>query len=305
MAKNKVNNPHDKFVKEMFGDIDMAKSFLKYKLPQNLVNLLDFETVVHENTTFVSKELKDYFADLIFKIQLKHNDRSLFISVLVENKSIPDEYILFQLNEYLGGAYRSQIRQKQTLRPVIPFIYYHGNEEWNIRQIPEFFPDYPKEIHSYLPKFQFEFLSLRATSDEEISSIDNKMVYAALMMQKYRHNLQTLEDILSHLFQSLENYTERNFLYTIIVYSLSVTQLSEDRIIEIAAETEENLKNIVMSTYENILEKGIQKGIAANTVKTILNSFDNDVSIPLIANITELSEKEVIKILKENGRDLS
>ncbi|MBK8886810.1 MAG: hypothetical protein IPN46_09780 [Saprospiraceae bacterium] len=47
---------------------------------------------------------------------------------------------------------------------------------------------------------------------------------------------------------------------------------------------------------------GIQKGIFKNQVQIVLNCHENKIPVPLIANITQLSEIEVISILKDNGK---
>jgi predicted transposase/invertase (TIGR01784 family) len=180
MAKSKINNPHDKFVKEMFADKQMAVAFLKAKLPDFFAKNIDFNTVMYENTSFLSKELNQYFADIIFKFKLKPFDKDLFISILIENKSAPDELIYFQLLDYLAVAYRPQLKSSEKPIPVIPFVYYHGNKEWLIREIPDFFRDYPAEVFPYLPTFKYEFISLRDMTDDEIGSIDNKLIYASL-----------------------------------------------------------------------------------------------------------------------------
>jgi hypothetical protein len=231
MAKSKINNPHDKFVKEMFADKQMALAFLQTKLPKHVIPLIDFSTFKPVNTTFISKNLNINFADLIYKFKLTNVKEELYISVLIENKSVPDEYILFQLLEYLGGAYRKQLQSKEFPIPVLPFIYYHGNSDWLIKEIPDFFESYPKEILKYLPNFSYEFISLINMSDDEIGKIDNKMLYASLMMQRHRHNSDILESMLLQLFKAVESYTDWNFLNTIIVYSLNVTEITEEKII--------------------------------------------------------------------------
>ena len=188
MAKSKINNPHDKFVKEMLADKQMAAAFLKAKLPDYFGKNLDFDTITYENTSFLRNELNQYFADIIFKFRFKPFDKDIFISILIENKSLPDELICFQLLDYLALAYRHQIKSTNKPIPVIPFVYYHGNKEWRIKEIPDFFSDYPNEVMQYLPNFMFEFISLRDMSDDEIGAIDNKMIYASLIMQRYRND---------------------------------------------------------------------------------------------------------------------
>jgi len=308
MAKSKINNPHDKFVKEMFADKQMALAFLETKLPDNILALVDLFTFTPINTSFINKNLNQYFADLIYKFKLKNADDELYISILIENKSVTDEYVLFQIIEYLGGAYRKQIQTKEFPIPVLPFIYYHGNNDWHIREIKDFFLAYPKEILAYLPSFKYEFISLQSMSDEDIGKIDNKMLYAALMMQRHRNDSLVLESMLIHLFKSIENYTDWNFLHTIIVYSLNVTEISEEKIVEITETTDPNFKEIVMSTYDRILtkgidlgiEKGIDLGIEKAMKKAILNGYNKGLSIAMICNINELSEEYVLKVLKEN-----
>ena len=47
---------------------------------------------------------------------------------------------------------------------------------------------------------------------------------------------------------------------------------------------------------------GMQKGEHKKQNEFVIKSFENDISISLIANITQLTEEEVIKILREHGK---
>ena len=65
-----------------------------------------------------------------------------------------------------------------------------------------------------------------------------------------------------------------------------------------------------MSTYDRLIEKGIEqgiekgieqgigKGIEQNTIDVIKNCLKNDIKIPMIVNITGLSEHKVVEIIK-------
>ena len=63
-----------------------------------------------------------------------------------------------------------------------------------------------------------------------------------------------------------------------------------------------------MTTYAKIKEEGKQEGRQEGEYKkqieVVLNCFDNKLPIPLIANITQLSEEDVIKILKEQKKNV-
>jgi hypothetical protein len=41
----KIQNPHDKFFKETFGNVTVTKDFLNNYLPQNIMNIIDIDTL--------------------------------------------------------------------------------------------------------------------------------------------------------------------------------------------------------------------------------------------------------------------
>lgn len=306
MAKKRIINAHDKFVKEMFADKEMVIAFLQNKLPKSILNIIDLQSISKENSTFINKELSESFADIVLKFKSINQDKELYISILIENKSIPDEYVVFQLLEYISSAYRIQIKMQEKPRPVIPFIYYHGNQEWHLKSIGDFFNDYPHEVKEYIPFIRSIFVSLRDMTDEQIGKVDNKLLYSALMMQRYRYDVKRLEDNLEQLLNSLNEYSDWNFLKTMIVYSINVTELTEAKIIEIADKGDEKIKGVIMSTYNHIFEKGIEKGIEKGVeltkVEMVLKGHDNKLSLSLLSNISGLSEAEILNILKTNNR---
>ena len=318
MAKNRITNAHDKFVKEMFSDKQMAIAFLEAKLPASLRSIIDLQSLSNENKSFISMELGEIFADIVLKFKVPSIEKELYISILIENKSVPDAYVIFQLQEYISGAYRNQIKMKEKLRPVIPFVYYHGNKEWELKSMKDFFVDYPKEILDYIPDIETIFISLRDMSDDQIGSIDNRMLYTALMMQRYRYDVKRLEENIEQLLISLTAYSDWNFLKTMIVYCLDVTELTESKIIEIADKGDKHIKDVIMSTYDQILEKGreegidlgiekgreegIEEGIEKAQVDMILKGHENKLDTSILSNISGIAESRVIEILINNGR---
>jgi len=49
------------------------------------------------------------------------------------------------------------------------------------------------------------------------------------------------------------------------------------------------------------IQKGEQIGIQKSKIAVVINSFENKIPISIIANITQLSEDEVVRILREHG----
>ena len=79
----------------------------------------------------------------------------------------------------------------------------------------------------------------------------------------------------------------------------------KDRIFEKQLETIAG-KTYPMGIEELILEQerkaGEKRGETKGILEIILSSYDNGLNVPIISNITGLSEKEVEKILKEKGK---
>ena len=100
--------------------------------------------------------------------------------------------------------------------------------------------------------------------------------------------------------------TDKNFLEILVVYSFSVTDLSEKNISESIESIPKPIKDKVMTTYDRIMnegiEKGIEKGVSKQRTEIILTLYDDGIGIPQISRYTKITEEEALKVLKENGR---
>lgn len=69
----KIQNPHDKFFKETFGHIEVAKDFLNNYLPENIIKIIDVDTLQLQKDSFINEELQESFSDLLFKVDINEN----------------------------------------------------------------------------------------------------------------------------------------------------------------------------------------------------------------------------------------
>ena len=56
-----ITNAHDKFFKEVFTRKDTAEEFLRHYLPENVVGLLDLDSLEYTKDSFIDRHLKEYF----------------------------------------------------------------------------------------------------------------------------------------------------------------------------------------------------------------------------------------------------
>ena len=81
----KIQNPHDKFFKETFGNVKVAKDFINNYVPQSILNIVDMNILEPQKDSFINKELQEAFSDLLFRTKI--NNREGYIYFLFEHKS--------------------------------------------------------------------------------------------------------------------------------------------------------------------------------------------------------------------------
>ena len=274
----------------------ISMDFMQFFLPKKIANSIDFNTISLSNSSFINQGLSEFFSDSIFECKLFAEDSSLYISILLEHKSYEDELTSFQILDYLSNSYRFQIKQNEKFKLVIPVVFYHGNKKWDFKNINDFFSTYPIEFQQFLPNFEIIFIDLNILDDNVIDNIANILLRTAILVQKYSFNPKELEEKFIKILNTLYLADNRNLFHTFLVYIFQVIEIKEDKLVQILKDVPNNIKSEIMSTYEILIEKGIEK----NKVETVINAFKNGISIQIIANITDLTIEKVEEILRNH-----
>ena len=129
---DKLANPHDKLFREIWSDAKTAREFLIDYLPEKVKNMVDLNTLEISKDSFIEKELKDYYSDILYKV--KFNGKPGFIYLLFEHKSYTEHLIHLQLLEYMLKIWRLHIKQtkKKRLPVIVPMVLYHGSGKWSV-----------------------------------------------------------------------------------------------------------------------------------------------------------------------------
>ena len=126
---------HDQFFRLLLGDIRHLAEFLRALLP-DLVEELDLEHALAEDTTFVDRATKRHVSDLLWRVPLRQATVPAHIYVLFEHKSAPDRDIFYQVLRMMmqvWGRYRTKRKTKvrkeesqsgssEPPKHVLPFI---------------------------------------------------------------------------------------------------------------------------------------------------------------------------------------
>ncbi len=296
---------HDNFIKHLLSHRELAVDFLRECLPRPLVSMIDFETLVPQDTSYVSKDLKATFSDLVWGVTI-HGQKKLRISLLLEHKSYVDSRAAFQLLEYLASEYRKQIKEQKKVEPIIPILYYHGRKDWDFKGLDTYFSEYPEVVMPYLPTFATEFVDLQKISHEQIQALTHSLLTGAILCQKYYFDPVGFEKHFRTIFENLTPYWGRNVTYSIFVYMLQNPLLNQRFIKESIKNLPEDMSRKVTTVYDQLIAQGMEKGIAQererSMVKTILNAYDNGFDLAAIRLITTESEEKINYILKQHKR---
>jgi predicted transposase YdaD len=72
----RIPNPHDKFFKESFSRLEVAKSFIEEVFPKDMRDKMNLNTLQLSNASYIDDMLRENFADLVYETDyrgLPHN----------------------------------------------------------------------------------------------------------------------------------------------------------------------------------------------------------------------------------------
>ena len=324
-----VTSPHDKLIREVYGDKDNAYSFLINHLPGKVLDLMEMATLEISKDSFIEKDLADYYSDILYRVMLRDGSAG-FIYLLFEHKSYHDKYVHLQLLEYMVKIWRLHIKQHKgepiRLPIVIPLLICHGRREWpeGAMRLTSMLSGPVDELVGYIPDFGFELYDMNRFSDDEIKG--TVMNRAMLLLFKYifkpelRHKLPEIFSLLRTL---MEKETGLQYLETVIRYLASVLdedELSLKQIKEMAEQAiSKETGEYIMTLAEKLRKEGEERGKLEGKLEGLKETielgitlkFPEDIDIVMfevnkINDVEKLVKiKEAIKIAKDNSQVLT
>jgi len=296
-----IQNPHDITFRDIFSDNLKAKELIEIVLPEKITEIFNWETFANENESFVDEELKEFFSDILFSVNIKSGE-DIKIYLLFEHKSYPDPEIWKQLITYLSRIYN----RMEKLTPVIPIVFYHGEKKWKISknfidsmELPE---DVKERLAEYIPDFKYALIDLN------IEDVDKMLI--SLTMKVILYTFKNISDFESK--EKIENFIKlaKNLFYEdsglkmiqkLLLYLYATNEINPTEMKEaINRLISDDKGNIAMTTAERLMKQGIEQGIeqgihqkAIDTAKALLNK---KMPVKEIVEITGLSVKEIEKL---------
>ncbi len=231
-----VNNPHDRFVKELISRPETARSLLETYLPEEIRVWLNLSTLKLAEQSWVDPQLREHFADLLYRLDwagLEKSEklRQPYLLLLVEHKSQPEREVAHQILQYMVQCWDNHLKKgKLPLPVVIPLVFYHGASEWKVSlQFAALFGELPDEMRPLVPHFEYQLLDFSANSKTLIQGEPFVRVALSLLRLVFHPDLAVVKAQLPEIFSQLPPSERRTIKYleTIFRYLSTVLPLAQ------------------------------------------------------------------------------
>lgn len=269
----KIQNPHDKFFKETFSNVEVAKDFINNYLPSNIASIIDVNTLEPQKDSFINEDLEEVFSDMLFKAEINH--KTGYVYFLFEHKSYSCKNVAFQLLRYMIEIWEAKIKKEKTyeLPIIIPLVVYHGEKEWKVKtELGEMITGYDElsqDVKRYIPNYEYLIYDLSKYTDEEIKGEAQLRILLSIFRDIFTKDREKLIESIERAAHYLDELDDRKtgieYFETFMKYIMNAGQkLKKTDIAEIIKKIENTYpegSDIVMTLAEILRKEGIQEGI--------------------------------------------
>ncbi|RHT32018.1 hypothetical protein DW801_11460 [Coprobacillus sp. AM32-11LB] len=276
-----IRNASDTTCKQLLRDEECFADLCNYAFFQGRQVIKPEELVSRENdlSTLIGNvddptEIKRY-RDVVRKASI-HGD---YVIIGVEHQSTFDKNMIFRILNYDATTYINQVESKKEVYPVGSFVFYTGDEEWNL---PETLKSIPSEMEPYI-------------NDWRLSVIDLKTMDARKLMNR---RLRDVVEISQSMFAgSYEGLRENRKIETESFMMAATFTRTNIRREDLPEGDEINMCKAMDQLFQRFENQGIEKG-KLNTLKELLKVKLGTLSSPLEKQLTNTSlEKLNVLIL--------
>ncbi|MCU0324897.1 MAG: Rpn family recombination-promoting nuclease/putative transposase [Spirosomaceae bacterium] len=308
-----MDNIHDKYFKDIFSQPQMVRELAYELLPTDLVESLNLDSLVLDNSSYINENLSENFADLVYSVETKRQ-KPLKIVLLLEHKSYQERYPHLQLLKYLIEVWDKDKSQKKELTTIIPIIFYHGKSRWKYQPMGAYFVKSEDFYLRYIPDFNYHLIDLSVLPNVKIIGFKDKFLALSTLILKYsriKNYLNVIFDELKVIFS--DDIEEQNRLNSTFIYIYYTSKLELDEIVDIFNKVSPKISEYAMTPFQRELNRsriegkmegrmeGKIEGKIEEQNKAILALHKKGMAESFIAEIFGISTtrvKEVIESIK-------
>ena len=290
-----IHDPHDRLFRNFLADINKAKDFLETYLQNNLKKQCDFSTLSFKPGSFIEKDLKHHFSDILYSIKIAGTEG--YIYTLIEHETTPNKLTPFKLLRYQIAIMKQHLDQGNKALPiVIPLLFYRGKKSPYpySTNIMDCFDNRALAEETFLKPYPL--IDITIIPDDELRK--HKSIAILELVQKNIHQRDALEFIKDIALQIAQKLLTHEQFKSLLYY---ITQEGESKNFEqfysTLAETLPNYREDIMTLAQQLEQKGLQQGLQQGERRKALaiarSLLNQNVPLPVIKSATGLSEQEI------------
>ena len=296
--KELIHQPHDKLFKAAFGQKEVAKDFLKNRLPPKILAKVDLETLTLCSSSYVSEELKSRQSDIVYKARTT-NQEEVFFYFLLEQQTREDPLQPLRVLEYNIFLAKDHFKEHKSKKIpyIINIVLYTGKKKYKgAKSLKDAFVS----EEAFRSMFYNNFLIELNAEDEEKISKDEKAALVEFVLREgewrdYCNYLAKKNPIVILLPSS-------PYCKETVVYILDRDRHSPEKVIK-ALHLPEDKQKEIMTALQQLEYRGIRKGRqegireGMEKIKRMARRLLADgYSIEEVADMASLSEEQVRRI---------
>jgi predicted transposase YdaD len=255
-----IDKIHSSFFTSVFSNVANVETFLKAVLPKALQHQLDLTELTLDPTSYVSEEYKPSMSDIVAKCRTKAENLPVDIYFLFEHKSYQDKGIFLQLLKYMYLMWQKDGNGKKPLRMIIPLVFYHGKDPW---QMPTHFVEqFPatSEIKPLLLDFSYILFDTNSWDWEAESSgplKENIFLLSAMLLMKaaFHRDLERIRQVF-RLWHQIGFVLEKDLIIFLLIYAAETQDVSLTQLQEMMEESKLKGENVMPTLAQRLREEG-------------------------------------------------
>ena len=309
----KLDNPHDKRFKELFGNKKRFLSLLRDCVREPWVNSIEEETLRKSEKSFILQDFSEKEADVVYEAKL--NGEKVIFYILLELQSKVDYRMSYRLllyvveilrNYYNNADIRERLKKDFKFPVVFPIVFFTGSEQWTVPlQMKDIFSNADK-FGEYVLDFKYMLLDAKNYTDDELGKFSSKLLGLILLLEKSKNSLEFYSRVRNHL-KEITDFDEEerrilNMCIKILDLAYGYNKNEEIKVLiekNNVSEVESMLCDVIENAKyerEQLLLEGELRGRLEGKIETARNMLQNMLPIDLIMKCTNLSQEQIENI---------
>lgn len=293
---------HDSYFRKMMQFPIVRNQFLLWQVPQELTKYINFDSITMLDTTYIDKNLKKTFSDVVFDCQYENKTITAKIIILIEHQSTPEKFLPVRVHHYMHNVLNKLLLEQsgkkanKPLPAIYPMIYYNGKTKtYPYSTKLQDCLSGPGQAKKYFCNEDIKVVNVNELTQQEIEQHQLAGIMThAMKRTKQDQTPQNYQAVLGQLSDILDpEQIPAGFTESTIEYMMNVKAINNlDELIEQNLDLTENIRGEAMTIAEALRaegeERGKQIGKQEYQTKVAITMLKDGMPNDQIAKFTEL-----------------